>query len=209
MKYDTKNKWFNIINDIITFIEEDKWARMALAIIFWWLILLAVGLWQTKAGYITHTTKKQTVVWWYKWWNKAITLNKKLIKLWYSPYHSALIINKCKKFRKTWVVNCIIAVAWVWISESWWFEHCYRWQCMWVKIFWFKNLSDDLDDWFKRYNKYWYTWRQKWWARFFYSINWRPSLSRYCTEEQSSGMKKYSCPNWYRTFNKTFNYLTK
>jgi len=212
MRYKTKKKYFNILNDIITFIEEDKFAQLALWIMFIWMVIIIIGLWQTKADYITHTTKKQTVVWWYTWGSKAITLNNKLIRLWYSKYHSALIITFCKKGEKNWtlkwwVVNCIIAIAGIWVAESWAFKHCYRWQCMWVKVFWFKSLHSNLKDWLVRYNKYWYTWRWRGWASFFYSINWRPSLSRYCTEERSSGMKKYSCPNWYRTFNKVFRYL--
>jgi len=202
MKYKTKKKLFNVINNIITHIEQDKLARLFLSFIFIWMILILIGLWQTKANYIQNPTKKQTVVWWYTWWSKAIELNNKLIKIWYSPYKSALIINKCKKFRKTWVVDCIIALASIWKAESNMFRKCYNNNCVgmydWRK--WYKNISDWLDDFMIRYNKYWYTWRQKWGTHFFYPYNWKMPLSRYCLARTNY---------WYLNFKKTFNYLIK
>ena len=164
---------------------------------------------QTKAyNYEPLGCKK--VVWWYCWWDRAVELYNWMRQLWFSDYESSLVINKCKKWITTWSVeDCIIAVAGIAVAESWWFKHCYLGQCMWVKKFWFTNLSENLDDWLSRYTKYWYTWRRKGWAGFFYSLNWRPSPSRYCTEEQSSWMRRFHCLNGYKHFNYVFYFLTK
>ena len=168
------------------------------------IVFILIGIWKT----ISYN------VWGYKRGATAVKYYQRMIKLWYSDYHTKLIINKCKKYErlwklKWWVENCILAIASIWISESWWFRHCYRNQCLWVKSKWFKNVSESLDDWIIRYNKYWYKWKQKWWARFFYSLNWRASQSRYCTEEASSWFKRFDCWNGYKHFNYTFNYLIK
>ncbi len=202
-------KIFQVVDKIITTLETDKFSLIILITILTGMILVAIGLSTTKASYTPHTVKNTKQVWGYTWGNKAFELQKKLINIWYTDYQSKLIINKCKKFRTTWVVDCIIAIASIWKSESWAFKHCYRWQCMGVKKFWFKNLSANLNDWLIRYNKYWYKWRRKGWARFFYSINWKPSLSRYCTEEASSWYKKYNCINGYKHFQNVFYYLIK
>ncbi len=173
------------------------------------IVLIIIWAVQTKAyNYEPLGCKK--VVWWYCWWERAVELYNWMRQLWFSDYESSLVINKCKKWIITWSVeNCIIVTAWIAMAESWGFKHCWKGQCMWVKVYGFKNLSENLDDWLSRYTKYWYTWRWKGWARFFYSLNWRPSLSRYCTEEASSGMYRYHCPNWWRHFNYVFNFLTK
>jgi len=177
-----------------------------------WIVLIIFWAVQTKA-YNHEQFWCKKVVWWYCWWSRAVELYNWMRQLWFTDYQSKLVINKCKKFEKLWmkwgVENCVIAVAWIAIAESGWFKHCYQGQCMWVKVFGFSSLSDNLDDWLKRYTKYWYTWRWKWWASFFYSLNWKPSLSRYCTEEQSSWMKRFYCPNWWRHFNYVFNYLNR
>ena len=182
---------------------------LAILLIASGIVLIIIWAVQTKAfNYEPLWCKK--VVWWYCWGDRAVELYNWMRKLWFSDYNSKLVINKCKKNIITGSVeNCIIAVAGIAIAESGWFKHCRKGQCMWVKKFWFKNLSENLDDWLSRYTKYWYTWRWKGWAWFFYSINWHPSPSRYCTEEQSSWMKKFDCPNGYKHFSYVYNFLRK
>ena len=176
------------------------------------IVLIIIWAARTKAyNYEPLGCKK--VVWWYCCWEKAVELQKKLQKLGFTDYQSSLLINKAKKFEKLWmkgwVENAVIAMAWIATAESSKFKHCKKWQCMWLKRFGFRNLSENLDDWLTRYTKYWYTWRWKGWASFFYSLNWRPSLSRYCTEEASSWLRRYHCPNGYKHFNYVFYNLTK
>ncbi len=197
-----QEKIFNLVDPVIEKLRTDKILFTIVCIIMLWMFLIWVGLSQTKAVDMSHIKQKTTVVWGYAWGSKAIILHKKLIKVWYTDYQSKLIINKCKKFRKTWVVDCIIATASIWKAESNTFKHCYHNNC--VGMFdgwkWYKSISDWLNDFMKRYNKYWYNWRKRWWASFFYPHNWHIPLSRYCLAKTNYG---------WLNFNKTFNYLIK
>jgi len=195
-------KLFQIVDKIISALEHDKFSLIILITILIGMILVAIGLSTTKANYTPHTVKNTKQVWGYQWGNKAITLQKKLINIWYTDYASKLIINKCKKFRTTWVVDCIIAVASIWKAESNMFRNCYHNNCMWMYDgwVWYKSISAWLDDFMIRYNKYWYNWKRKWWASFFYPYNWHLPLSRYCLAKTNYG---------WLNFHKTFKYLIK
>lgn len=65
--------------------------------------------------------------------------------------------------------------------------------------FWLKSKDKSYKKWVSSYKKYWYT--AKDWSRFYW--NWKPSPTRYCTEEDSS-KTVWWCPNWQKNFNKIF-----
>ena len=201
---------FRIVDLIITSIEKDKWLQLSLVLIFIWMIFILIWLKTQANAYTTPILQHTHQVWWYTWWPRANKLYHNLRKVWYNDYHSKLIINKCKRFTQD-VNNCVIAIASIGKAESNAFKHCYHNNCLWLAgwRYWYKSVSDSLNHWISKYNKYWYNWKWKGGARFFYSLNWRPSLSRYCTSEVSSWMKKFSCPNGYRNFKAAFRLLNK
>ena len=159
------------------------------------------------------SNKRNSVVkniWWVNWYPSTFELYNKMRKLWYSDYNAKLIIVACKKysFYPRW---CVLTLASVWVAESSAFNNCYRNNCLWLYR-WkpYKSIRDNVVDWVYRFNKYWYTFdRYNNPAHFFYSINWKPSRSRYCTEEASSWLKHFHCPNWYKHFKKAYLTLNK
>lgn len=138
---------------------------------------------------------------------------KDLTSLWYSKETASYIITKCNsiqwiKLKKSkWdAKHCIRLAASIWCAES----SC--WKKTSLNPWWFRNKKFKsqlmaFDAWFKSYKKYWY--KRKWWAKDFYSLNWIPSPTRYCTDEASSWLRKFHCWNWYKHFTTVRNKLWK
>lgn len=160
---------------------------------------------------VVISNKRNSVVkniWWVNWYPSTFELYNKMRQLWYSDYHAKLIIVACKKysFYPRW---CVLALASVWVAESSAFNNCYKNNCLWLYR-WrpYRSVRDNVVDWVYRFNKYWYTFdKYPDPAFFFYSLNWKPSMSRYCTEEVSSWWKPFHCPNWYKHFKRSYLYL--
>jgi len=186
MKYETKKKYFNIINDIITFIEEDKWVWLALVMIFGWLVLLAVGLWQTKANSEVHIQKNVKQVSYFQKVSKEFRKNDETrIK-----YVAKILKDNwyCKSnCMHIWIVaNAIIKAEW-WDKTIYWtkiyhnpfhIKTCMsKWYELWlVKKQWkfciFKNYKSSIIAWWRLWKANWYnsnslrtakiyTWRDK------------------------------------------------
>jgi len=145
-------------------------------------------------------------VWHYEneYWKKSTyDLRIKMEQLWYTKSLSTYMINRCKRLekynKKIDAGHCVRIASSIWCSES---------SCSKVKnnnVFGFRNKSfksqeESFDRWLKSYEKYWY---KATWGQDFYGL-W--GKYHYCVDEHSSWTIG-RCPNWLKTFNKTFNYL--
>lgn len=139
----------------------------------------------------------------YEWWNYAFELQDKLLKLWFSENDTIIIINNCKK-STTFVWRCIKTAWMIWFAESGGWKKCLNNSCMWLKKS-YKDKDLMFKDWIVRYNKYWYNSPL---PIHYYSINWKPSKTRYCYNEAWT-YKTYHCPNWLKNATYAFNLLNK
>lgn len=85
-------------------------------------------------------------------------------------------------------VHCIKYATAISVSESSGGRHCNGFNCFGINLRNFKpaTLREAVDDWVRRYNKYWYKASG---AEYFYGSNGKSPKSKYCMSEVSSGTK--------------------
>ena len=128
---------------------------------------------------------------------------KQLEKAWTNPNIAPVLIAECKK-QDIEVVNCIkIWASILWAESSGW-NRCSKFNCFWVLWKSFKSYEESVQDWVKRFWKYWY--RQKNPSAFYSDSQWRIPKTKYCMSESSSWSKWY-CPNWHKHAWNVFNML--
>lgn len=120
---------------------------------------------------------------------------KTLVKLGMNEKIAGSLVYTCKEKAEN-PTNCIIAGASILKAESNLWKKCNGYNCFWM---WggshkYSSYEKWVEDFVKRYNKYWYKAKS---ASFFYPSKWGVSPSRYCTSEHSSNSSKW-CPNWQR-----------
>lgn len=131
---------------------------------------------------------------------------KTLVKLGMNEKIAWSLVYTCKDKAEN-PTNCIIAGASILKAESNLWKKCNGYNCFWM---WggshkYSSYEKWVEDFVKRYNKYWYKAKS---ASFFYPSKWGVSPSRYCTSEHSSNSSK-GCPNWLRTAQQIWDKLEK
>ena len=103
--------------------------------------------------------------------------------------------------------NCIIAGSSILKAESNLWKKCNGYNCFGMGGGSHKYSSYEkwVEDWVKRYNKYWYKAKS---ASSFYPLKWWKSPSRYCTSEASSN-SSVGCPNGRRHAQYMWDILSK
>lgn len=129
-----------------------------------------------------------------------------LVKLWMSEKIAWSLVYTCKEKAEN-PTNCIIAGASILKAESNLWKKCNGYNCfgMWGGSHKYSSYEKWIEDFVKRYNKYWYKAKS---ASFFYPSKWSVSPSRYCTSETSSNSSKW-CPNGQRHAQYMWDLLSK
>lgn len=118
---------------------------------------------------------------------------KQLEKAWIKPELASLLVYECKK-QDIEVVKCIkIWASILWAESSWW-NKCSQYRCFGVSWIKFESYQEAVQDWVKRFWKYWF--RQTTPSNFYSNTSKKPT-THYCLSEDSSGSTN-SCPNWYK-----------
>ncbi len=128
---------------------------------------------------------------------------KQLEKAWINPNIAPVLIAECKK-QDIEVVNCIkIWASILWAESSGW-NRCSKLNCFWVLWKSFNSYEESVQDWVKRFWKYWY--KQKNPSAFYSDSKWRIPKTKYCMSESSS-WSSWFCPNWAKHAWTVFNRL--
>ena len=129
-----------------------------------------------------------------------------LIKLGMNEKIAWSLVYTCKEKAEN-PKHCIITWASILKAESNLWKKCIHHNCFWIASwrFQYETLEKWVEDWVKRYNKYWYKAKS---ASHFYPPRWWKSPSRYCTSEISSN-SSVGCPNWQKHAQYMWNILSK
>lgn len=134
-------------------------------------------------------------------WSKS-TYDKlnNLISIWVNKQYSIDLINVCKANAKD-PVRCIkLHIAILWAESSLW-QNCNWHNCIWMWD-WFtvyKNSKYAIEDWVKRYNKYWYKQTD---PSGFYRDDGIPPKTHYCMWPKKDWVCKNGTKNAWKTWNK-------
>ena len=158
--------------------------------------------WWTRME-LTSTGKLQ---WVHETSCKADCKVKTLVKIWMNERIAWSLVYTCKD-KANDPRHCIIVASAILKSESNLWKKCNGYNCfgMWGWSFKYKTYEEWVEDFVRRYNKYWYKAKS---ASFFYPLKWWKSPSRYCTSEASSN-SSVGCPNGRRHAQYMWDILSK
>lgn len=137
---------------------------------------------------------------------KDYTLDQKVKELWGNT-NGTTTIERCNKYAKD-PRNCKITKSFIWGNESTFCKNAYNHNCFWINKKWFvlKSDSESIEDFNKRYNKYWYKNLK---PKDFYPATAKSNTRTwYCKSEYQPNWKLLNyCPNGYSNATHIYNIL--